>query len=116
MPNHVTNKLIITGPAASIAELVREVQGKEPEDFFSFNRLIPMPKILRETESGSRSHWGVIALGLHLRARKRGERQHPAGQAAGNDRLFHGHGHSLGWFASLGPESLSGVSFPTSAV
>lgn len=63
MPNHVTNRLVITGPAESIAELAREVQGKEPEDFFSFHRIIPMPQILRGTESGSRAHWGVIALG-----------------------------------------------------
>lgn len=62
MPNHVTNKLIITGPNAAVTELIREVAGPE-DNFFCLNRIIPMPLVLRDTESGTRAHWGAVALG-----------------------------------------------------
>lgn len=62
MPNHVTNRLVITGPAESIRELVQEVAGPE-DSHFCLNRIMPMPKVLLGTESGSRAHWGLIALG-----------------------------------------------------
>ena len=60
MPNHVTNKLIIAGPNAAVTELIREVAGPG-DNFFCLNRIIPMPLVLRDTESGTRAHWPLVA-------------------------------------------------------
>ncbi len=73
MPNHVTNRVVVIGPAAAIAafraaflveELETDEEGKE-QCFtrFDFNRVIPRPKILDQTESGSVVGLGLLVLG-----------------------------------------------------
>lgn len=73
MPNHVTNRVVVTGPSAAIAAfraafLVEDVEadeGGQEHRFtrFDFNRIIPRPKILDETESGSSVNTGLLVLG-----------------------------------------------------
>lgn len=73
MPNHVTNRVVVTGPSAAIAAfraafLVEDVEsdedGKEhPFTRFDFNRIIPRPTILEQTESGSSVSAGLLVLG-----------------------------------------------------
>jgi len=73
MPNHVTNRVVVTGPAAAIAAfraafLVEEVEtdeaGRECRvTNLDFNRIIPRPKILEETESSSAVNVGLLVLG-----------------------------------------------------
>jgi hypothetical protein len=49
MPNHITNKLTVTGPKERVAEFFSDIKG-EKEDF-DFNRLIPMPEELKGTKT-----------------------------------------------------------------
>lgn len=73
MPNHVTNRLIVTGPAIAITTFrqaflavstATDRDGNEQSFIhFDFNRLIPMPEILRRTESSSSVTTGLLVLG-----------------------------------------------------
>lgn len=73
MPNHVTNRVVVTGPSAAIAAfraafLVDDVEVDESGQEhrfarFDFNRIIPRPKILEQTESGSSVNTGLLVLG-----------------------------------------------------
>ncbi|RJL07309.1 hypothetical protein D3P06_00795 [Paracoccus aestuarii] len=73
MPNHVTNRVVVTGPSAAIAAfraafLVENVEadedGKEhPFTRFDFNRIIPRPTILEQTESSTAVSMGLLVLG-----------------------------------------------------
>lgn len=73
MPNHVTNRLVVTGPAAAIAafraaflteEIEADAEGREHQiTRFDFNRVVPRPKILDQTESGSSVSAGLLVLG-----------------------------------------------------
>ncbi len=73
MPNHVTNRIIVTGPAAAIAtfraaflveERETDEEGREQcLTRFDFNRVIPRPGILDQTESGSAVSMGLLVLG-----------------------------------------------------
>lgn len=83
MPNHVTTRCTVYGAAAEIAAFKARMLKDEPvlhptwhpderlrgqptgeiERRFDFNAVIPMPAILRETESGSDTSFGLFALG-----------------------------------------------------
>lgn len=73
MPNHVTNRVVVTGPSTAIAAFRAAflVEGVETDESgrehrftrFDFNRIIPRPKILDETESGSSVSMGLLVLG-----------------------------------------------------
>lgn len=73
MPNHVTNRLVVTGPAPAITGFrqaffspVGPADGAEDQGAslaFDFNRIIPMPDIVRETESSSAVSTGLLILG-----------------------------------------------------
>lgn len=60
MPNHVTNKVLVTGSRERLDAFIEYV--KEDDAPFSLNKIVPMPQILRETESGSRQHEGERVL------------------------------------------------------
>lgn len=74
MPNHVTHRVIITGPEADLAafesrciELIEPEPGQSSDDDaprrrFNFNSLIPMPPSLG-IEAGSVVSMGLVALG-----------------------------------------------------
>ena len=56
MPNHVANRLTISGPPQKLTELVASVEGPDVdgnESFFSLHRIIPQPKVYLETEDSS---------------------------------------------------------------
>lgn len=53
MPNHVTNYLTVSGDPNSIKQLKELVKG-EDQQFFDFNKIIPMPKELEGTTSPTR--------------------------------------------------------------
>lgn len=73
MPNHVTNRVVVTGPAAAIAafrqaffaETVEtDRDGREHRIVdFDFNCIIPRPEILNRSESSSSVTDGLIVLG-----------------------------------------------------
>lgn len=73
MPNHVTNRLVVTGPAPAITGFrqaffspVSPADGAEDQGAslaFDFNRIIPMPDIVRQTESSSAVSTGLLILG-----------------------------------------------------
>ena len=69
MPNHVTSVCFVTGPDASVAAFVAtHIVPREDGDgsFFDFGTVIPRPKCIEETESGSEADDGFFALtGLH---------------------------------------------------
>lgn len=58
MPNHVTSRIVATGPVSDLCAF-REMFDGEGLDF---NRIIPMPELLRDTESSSVSEVGAILL------------------------------------------------------
>ena len=62
MPNHVTHKMIVTGEQSRLDEFKEYVSGEEDCDCISFDKIIPMPKILRDTVSGGGVSEGEIAL------------------------------------------------------
>lgn len=73
MPNHVTNRVVVTGPSAAIAAFCDAffVEDVEVDDKgqkhralrFDFNRIILRPKILEKTESSSAVSMGLLILG-----------------------------------------------------
>ena len=50
MPNWTTNRIRIEGESAEIRKLLKAM--KWEDELFDFNRLIPMPELLRNTGSG----------------------------------------------------------------
>jgi hypothetical protein len=65
MPNHVTNRVIIRGPAGAVSAFaaahIRPAGRGLPS--FDFETVAPMPPILKEVEKGSNTDWGLIILG-----------------------------------------------------
>lgn len=77
MPNHVQNRVIMTGDQTRINELLRTVQNdEEGPGTIDFNKIIPMPKDL-EIECGSRSEHGFKAyadfISIYLLGQKDGK-------------------------------------------
>jgi hypothetical protein len=63
MPNHVTTRCTVTGPAADVAAFrTRCIVPVDGSDQFDFNAVIPMPEILRGTEDGTRAEEGAALL------------------------------------------------------
>lgn len=73
MPNHVTNRVVVTGPSAAIADfraaffvedLEADGNGRDHRfTRFDFNRIVPRPQILDGTESSSSVSMGLLVLG-----------------------------------------------------
>lgn len=73
MPNHVTHRVVVTGPCDAIARLkaafliektAQEFDGTERRyTAFDFNEIVPMPELLRQTESSSSLDKGLLVLG-----------------------------------------------------
>lgn len=73
MPNHVTHRMVVTGPQAGIdvfrkAFLIEKTEtdgAGEPETstVFDFNTIAPMPELIRNTESSSTVQYGLVVLG-----------------------------------------------------
>jgi hypothetical protein len=73
MPNHVTHRVVVTGPSDAIARFKaaflfekteRDFDGTEHRyTHFDFNVLVPMPQFLRQTESSSSLTHGLLVLG-----------------------------------------------------
>lgn len=73
MPNHVTNRVVVTGPSAAVAafraaflaeEVEADAEGLDRQvTRFDFNRIVPRPKIIEQTESGSAVSMGLLVLG-----------------------------------------------------
>jgi hypothetical protein len=69
MPNHVTHRIVVTGPAADVQAfydrcivLTPEEGEEKPRPRFDFNTVIPMPECIRNTESSSDVDFGLFAL------------------------------------------------------
>jgi hypothetical protein len=65
MPNHVTTRCVVTGPAASIAAFREKMIRPSEEDgklFFDFEQILPMPKCLRDTVAGWNASVGIEIL------------------------------------------------------
>ncbi len=73
MPNHVTHRVVVTGTSDAIARFKaafffekteRDFDGTEHRyTQFDFNMLVPMPELLRQTESSSSLTHGLLVLG-----------------------------------------------------
>lgn len=73
MPNHVTHRIVVTGPMAALDRFVATFIGKvteknwkdEEEEYttFDFNNLVPMPELIRNSESTSAISNGLAILG-----------------------------------------------------
>lgn len=60
MPNHVTTNLIITGTKDELTILRKTIIVQEKEgNYFDFNKIIPMPILLKNTGSGHCNFDGV---------------------------------------------------------
>ncbi|RWR25494.1 hypothetical protein D2T29_22030 [Sinirhodobacter populi] len=73
MPNHVTNRITVTGPREArlafkraFLTQIRE-QGPDGQEIlsaeFDFERIVPMPDLIRNTESSSVVQMGLLLLG-----------------------------------------------------
>ena len=73
MPNHVTNRIIITGPREArlafkrgFLKEIRE-KGSDGQEIlsaeFDFERIVPMPDLIRATESSTDVAMGLVLLG-----------------------------------------------------
>jgi Ferredoxin-like domain in Api92-like protein len=72
MPNHVTTRCIVTGPANTLSEFTRRHIVPDREDsqeaIFDFNTVIPRPSILDDVEAGGSVTEGLVALGYEEHA------------------------------------------------
>lgn len=64
MANHVTTRCTVSGPSDAIAEFRALLFEGEGDDFtpFDFNKLVPMPAILREAESSTNAQYGAALI------------------------------------------------------
>lgn len=73
MPNHVTHRIVVTGPSDAVARFKaafliektnQDIDGAEHRyTQFDFNVLVPMPELLRKSECSSSIQDGLIVLG-----------------------------------------------------
>lgn len=68
MPNHVTTRLVVTGPADDLSlfrtTCLRPVEEGSEEIHLDFNTVIPMPECINGTDSSSVSdYWRFVILG-----------------------------------------------------
>ena len=52
MPNHTANNFTVTGPKADVLRFVAQIKGTDSE--IDFNKVLPIPEVLRGTSSPSR--------------------------------------------------------------
>ena len=57
MPNWVSNSISISGKEKDLKQIVKYVKSKTSD--FDFNKIIPMPKSLAETEASSNNYWDL---------------------------------------------------------
>src|SRR5262249_13174217 len=65
MPNHMTNRMVVTGPESEVRrfrEKVMQPYEEGGQDYFDFEGLVPMPDSVRNTEAASRTNLGVEIL------------------------------------------------------
>jgi len=67
MPNHVKTRCKVSGDPKEIARFRKEVFSKseseyDPDDFLDFNKIIPMPEILKGSVSGTSAEYGAILI------------------------------------------------------
>lgn len=58
MPNWTSNTIRLEGDPDQIREVLERVRGPTPEQALDFNRIIPMPQLLRHTAKGRRTFDG----------------------------------------------------------
>lgn len=68
MPNHIRNRVAVEGPQKEIdrfRETCFKIDPYEPDSgaCLDFNSVIPMPKSIRNTESGGTTDYGLMAFG-----------------------------------------------------
>ena len=63
MPNHVTTRCLVSGPDAAVKQF-REwaFRIENGELVFDFNAFVPMPSVIRDTQSGSTAEQGAALL------------------------------------------------------
>ena len=69
MPNHVSNKLTISGPTEILKKLEEQVKGPDTagEDcVFSFNQIKPMPEILKDLSAGTTLNYAIWLASEHI--------------------------------------------------
>lgn len=66
MPNHVTTRCTVTGPAVDVAAFRAKMFALDEEGnlFFDFNKIIPMPLILRDIEESGVAKQGASLIQL----------------------------------------------------
>ena len=52
MPNHTANNFTVTGPKADVLRFVAQIKGTDSE--IDFNKVLPIPEVLRGTSSPTR--------------------------------------------------------------
>lgn len=62
MPNHVSHVCTVTGPADDLLRFKAELFGGDPKEMFDFNRIIPMPGGLRDSNEDSVSQTGAALI------------------------------------------------------
>src|SRR5690242_5544191 len=65
MPNHVATRCVITGPGEELERfrttMIRVPEGEDEVTLY-FNRITPMPEILKSTTAGSEASLGIEVL------------------------------------------------------
>lgn len=66
MPNHVTSRCTVTGPAEDIVALRAQIFSLDEDQnlFFDFDKIIPMPVMLRKVEESNVSKQGAALIKL----------------------------------------------------
>ena len=62
MQNHVTSKILISGPELVISNFIKKVIEHGDEPTFDFNKIIPMPDAVRNTSADNISDMGLELL------------------------------------------------------
>lgn len=54
MPNHITNRLTIIGKEEQVKQVREAIKGEREDQFIDFNKIAPIPKELKDTQSPAR--------------------------------------------------------------
>lgn len=58
MPNHIQNKLAVTGKTEEVEKFLESIKGEK--EVIDFNKIEPMPSILKDTEESSRTNNAIF--------------------------------------------------------
>ena len=75
MPNHISNRLTITGnaePVANVFDAIKGLYSDGKERLIDFNKIIPMPEVLKNVSRGSNTIDGQRVSSLTHGLRTRG--------------------------------------------